>query len=618
MPTVSFCASIPILVSLLGQFFMIGRKVDKLVVDAFIGLFFLTFSVVLFILLMVFMAKFIEDLMGKDLGYDVVGKIFFYFSMTLVPQALPLAMLLSSLMAFGNLGEHNELTAIKGIGIPLTRTLMPIGTFAVLLTVVAYLFNNYIVPEVNLQAYRLLYDARQKEPTLDFPEGAFHNGIPNWSIYIGKKHPDGERIEDIYIYDHTRNMGNTDLISARRGVMRTIGNNQYLYLEVEDGYRFSQQYVQDGSGRKSLVRDRFETATFTFDLAFMQMDETPEELFRTNRYMMNISQLQAEADSLYAQADTLAQEFSNRSHSYFDYIFKEFKEEPQDQQKASNLSGDYIQDSATVQMQTSSATIDPIPLKKDDKKKKLSKEERKKQKLNQTTQLSTVIIADSTTKKPNNNTQKIDSKPQQQQANTLLEQLGNEVDKRKLQSRLPDNKWLAPDEIEAGYTPNSIAWSEFEQKNMVERARDRANNIRTFATSQYERINSLNRNARRALIEKNKRYTYAISCFAMFLIGAPLGAIIKKGGLGMPVLVSIGFFMLFYVLSITGDKWAREQVVSIWLGSWVANIVLFTIGLFFLQQARKDSRLFETDSYLVLWDKLKKRLGKGNASPKVS
>jgi lipopolysaccharide export system permease protein len=594
------------------------KKVDKLIIEAFLGLFFLTFSVVLFILLMVFMSKYIEDLMGKDLGYDVLGQILFYFSMTLVPQALPLAMLLSSLMAFGNLGEHNELTAVKGIGISLTRVLRPIGLFAVVLTFIAYLFNNYIVPEVNLKAYRLLYDARQKEPTLDFPEGAFHNGIPNWSIYIGKKHPDGEHIEDIFIYDHTRNLGNTDLIAARKGVMRNIGNNQFLQLQVEDGYRFSEQYSQDG--KRAFVRDKFDKADFMFDLAFMQMDETPEELFRSNRLTMNINQLQNEADSLQRQADTLASEFSLRSHSYFDYIFKSEqnkKEITLAQRDTANATFESTQIADSIRrahegkaqaQQTQNQTQKDRPklekntpkISRDSLKRRFSfrdntKLNPKKQLIQEQTQ------ADIT--KPNLSPTNFEAIKKQ----SLSERLGKKLNKDSVRLKVPEALWLAPDEIPEGYTPLSVQWSAFERKNIVERARDRAKNIRAFATSQYERVDTLHRNSRRALLEKNKRYTYAIACFAMFLIGAPLGAIIKKGGLGMPVLVSIGFFMLFYVLSITGDKWARESVVSIWFGSWIANIVLFTVGLVFLVQARNDSRLFDADAYFVFFDRVKNK-----------
>ncbi|WP_027001774.1 LptF/LptG family permease [Hugenholtzia roseola] len=595
------------------------KKVDKLIIDAFIGLFFLTFSVVLFILLMVFMSKYIEDLMGKDLGYDVLGQILFYFSMTLVPQALPLAMLLSSLMAFGNLGEHNELTAIKGIGISLTRVLRSIGLFAIVLTFVAYLFNNYIVPEVNLKAYRLLYDARQKEPTLDFPEGAFHNGIPNWSIYIGKKHPDGEHIEDIFIYDHTRNLGNTDLIAARKGVMRNIGNNQFLQLQVEDGYRFSEQYSQDG--KKAFVRDKFDKADFMFDLAFMQMDETPEDLFHSNRLTMNINQLQSEADSLQRQADTLAAEFSLRSHSYFDYIFKSEqnkKEITLAQRDTSSAAfestqiADSIRKAHQTQQDTQAQQAQTTEIKKPNKTSaKISRDSLKRRfsfrdgkKLNpKKNQIQKQTQTDSTKSTAALSPTDFEAIKNQ----SLSERLGKNTNKDSVRLKAPEAIWLAPEQIPEGYTPLSVQWSAFERKNMIERARDRAKNIRAFATSQYERINTLNRNSRRALLEKNKRYTYAIACFAMFLIGAPLGAIIKKGGLGMPVLVSIGFFMLFYVLSITGDKWARESVVSIWFGSWIANIVLFTIGLIFLFQARNDSRLFDTDAYFVFWDKVKSR-----------
>ncbi|MEM6299021.1 MAG: LptF/LptG family permease, partial [Bacteroidota bacterium] len=189
-------------------FLVMLRKTDKLVLQSFFGLFFLTFSVVLFILLMVFMSRYFDDMIGKDLGVTVLARLFFYFTLTLIPQALPLAILLSSLMAFGNLGEHNELTALKSLGIPLTRLLIPIGIFAAIISVSAFFFNNYAIPEINLKAYQLLYDVKKKKPALDFTEGTFYNGLKGWSIRIDKKTGEnGRDLEGVMIYDHRKNNG---------------------------------------------------------------------------------------------------------------------------------------------------------------------------------------------------------------------------------------------------------------------------------------------------------------------------------------------------------------------------------------------------------------------------
>ena len=208
------------------------KKIDKLVIKSFVGPFLLTFVVVVFILLTQYMLKYFDDFVGKGLGAEVFAELLFYFSINMTPVALPLAVLLSSLMTFGNLGEHFELTAIKGAGISLTRALRPLFFFVTLISIVAFLSNNFVVPKANLKAYSLLYDIKQKKPALDIQEGVFYGGIPNFKIKINKKFPDGETIKDVIIYDHSTGLGNRDVILADSGKMYTIKNDRYLMLEL--------------------------------------------------------------------------------------------------------------------------------------------------------------------------------------------------------------------------------------------------------------------------------------------------------------------------------------------------------------------------------------------------
>ncbi len=179
------------------------KKLDKLILKAFFGPFILTFAVVEFILLTQYMLKYLDELVGKNLGGEVFGELLFYFSINMAPVALPLAVLLSSLMTFGTLGEHNELTAIKTSGITLTRILRPVFIAVSFITVGAFFFNNNVVPKANLKAYSLLWDIRQKKPAMNFKEGAFYNGIPGYSIKVNKKMNDGQTLGDVMIYDHS-------------------------------------------------------------------------------------------------------------------------------------------------------------------------------------------------------------------------------------------------------------------------------------------------------------------------------------------------------------------------------------------------------------------------------
>ncbi|WP_375561119.1 LptF/LptG family permease [Bernardetia sp. OM2101] len=607
------------------------KKIDKLVAHSFFGLFFLTFSVVLFILLMVFMSKYFEDLVGKDLGAEVFAELFFYFSLTLVPQALPLAILLASLMAFGNMGEHNELTAIKGCGISLIRILMPVGLFAIFLTGVAYIFNDRIVPEVNLKAFRLLYDVRQKEPTLDFPEGSFYNGLPGWSIRIGEKVKGTDSLKDLIIYDHRSARGNTDVIIADKGLMVNKKDEQILEFQVENGYRYSEQLTNGGRDKNAFMRDKFEQATFNFDLSFLQMNETSEELFTQNRYMMTVAQLDAEADSLLQDAKAVEEENAKRARSYFDYtFFVDFEKERLAQraqqektqaeikkEKADSLNKLFERPDSTQNISSNKSNQDASNtiLKTDSAKRKAMDSLKLFTKANQILQnkkdssTNKGIIASSTNgMRPNN------------ASSTFLKNRtyqGEGSDYTTIYDTTQEIKTTVPnaldglDTIDWQNLPDTItlANQNFSEKSIeviMDRALTKVRNMRSFAKTNGERIERFEYDSRRALLEKNKRLSLAVACFIMFLIGAPLGAIIKKGGLGVPVLISIVFFILFYIMTITGDKWAREQIISIFAGSWAANMLLLVFGIIFLLQARADSRLFEMDAYIVFFGKIKR------------
>lgn len=615
------------------------KKIDKLVAHSFFGLFFLTFSVVLFILLMVFMSKYFEDLVGKDLGADVFAELFFYFSLTLVPQALPLAILLASLMAFGNMGEHNELTAVKGCGISLIRILMPVGLFAIFLTGVAYIFNDRIVPEVNLKAFRLLYDVRQKEPTLDFPEGSFYNGLPGWSIRIGEKMKGTDSLKDLIIYDHRSARGNTDVIIADKGLMINKQGEQILEFRVENGNRYSEQLSNGGRDKNAFVRDRFEQATFNFDLSFLQMGETSEELFTQNRYMMTVAQLDAEADSLLMDAKEVEEENATRARSYFDYTFfvdfererlaqraeQEKKQEEMKKARADSLNKVFEKDDSTIIADNNAYNRQEDTT--------IGLTEAQKQKAMDSLKFQTNKNTTITTNKTNSN--QLDSTTSKTSGTIVspsTETLPNNARSKFLQGRIYQgtevdytNNDSIQDQMNASI-PNmldgldtidwknlsdtiTVANQNFSDKSIeviMDRALTKVRNMRSFAHTNGERIERFEYDSRRALLEKNKRLSLAVACFIMFLIGAPLGAIIKKGGLGVPVLISIVFFILFYIMTITGDKWAREKVISIFMGSWAANMLLLVFGIIFLLQARADSRLFEIDAYVVFFSKIKR------------
>ncbi|MBD1396017.1 LptF/LptG family permease [Pontibacter sp. JH31] len=466
------------------------KKLDKLIIRSFAGPFLLTFAVVEFILLTQYMLKYLDELVGKDLGSEVFAELLFYFSINMAPIALPLAVLLSALMTFGTLGEHHELTAIKTSGIALPRILRPVSFLVVSLAIGAFFFNNYVVPKANLKAYSLLWDIRQKKPSMNFKEGAFYNGLPGYSIKINEKLNDGKSLRDIMIYDHSKGGNNTTVILADSGRMYTEHDDNYLVLELFRG----QTYVDQNNGgfrnsSEQFVREKFDASKIIFSLSSFNLDRTREELFSDNKMMKDIDQLNSVTDSL--------RRYKARETAMY------------------------------------APNVDPFYM--------------------------------------------------YFKADTGDVKNGIKFNEKVLEKE----KELAPLNVDVLLVAST-----------------KARNVKSFTSGYLERVNTLARDANNYEIEIWRKYTQSAAIIIMFLIGAPLGAIIKKGGLGVPVIISIIFFIIMYVLGILGEKWAREGLIPVSVGMWGANAILFPIGLFFLYQARNDSSLLEVD----FWRKLMTRL----------
>lgn len=457
------------------------KKLDKLIIGAFLGPFVLTFVVVVFILLTQYLLKYLEDLVGKGLGFTVYTELIFYFSINMVPVAFPLAVLLSSLMTFGNLGEHHELTALKSSGISFVRMLSPLFFIVIGFTISAFYFNNTIVPKANLKAFSLLYDIRQKKPSLDFREGVFYDGLPGYRVKISKKFPDGKTLKGVMIYDHRSGRGNTDLVMADSGIMQVFNQDKYLSLELFNGKSYSESSDDPNFNSEKFIRNNFKRSKMIFSLASFDLSRTKEELFSSNKLMKNIKELNNDIDSLKKEYIYVKSNIENNIKPFYNYYL--------------------------------------IPKSK-----------------------STISLQDSAFK---------------------------EV--RKADSVVSENDKLL----------------------ILNRALNQARSLKAFTSSYVDRMEFIDKETRVFQIEKYKKFTQSLAVLIMFLIGAPLGAIIKKGGFGVPVLISIVFFIVFYILSIMGEKWAKEGMIPIPYGMWAANILLLPIGFYFLLKAKNDSRLFE-------------------------
>lgn len=506
------------------------KKIDKLIFSSFYGPFILTFLVVVFILLNIHMLRYFDDIIGKDLGLGIIGTLLFYFAIFNTPAALPLAVLMSSLITFGNLGEHFELTAVKSLGISLTRALFPIALAVSLITGFAFYTGNYLVPKAALEAYSLLYDIKQKKPALDLREGAFTSSIPDISIKVSDRLPDGKTIRGVIIYDHRGKAGNKEVIVADSGRMFTMLNDQYLKLELFNGYRYS-----DGSGSlditgrqeaETMTKTKFKENIMVFDLSSFSLMRTDKKWFQGNRIMRNLSELDVDMDSI------------------------------RDDQNKQRLNLYEVNDAIFHYHQKKDTLILPSEL--SDLKRKKDTVGWNNKKLRTTAKI----------KRPRRLYMSLKTYP-----DSIVQ--------------LSDSLLNHP--------------STYDISGALGIARSASGHIVNYNSQ----ISALQDEYKIFQIQWHKILANAVACMAMFLIGAPLGAIIKKGGLGMPTLASILFFIMFYVISLLGEKWAKQGIVPVPVGMWMANAVLFLIGFAFLRQARRDARLFESDFYSVVWDKLK-------------
>ncbi|AFL85279.1 putative permease [Belliella baltica DSM 15883] len=589
------------------------KKLDKLILGSFIGPFLLTFIVVDFILLTVNMLRYFDEIFGKGLDFVVYLELISYFLISISPMALPLAVLLSSLMTFGNLGEHFELTAIKSSGISLLRALRPIGIFVVILSFLAFLSNNYLVPKVNLKTFSLLYDIRMKSPALDIKEGVFYSGIPTYSIKVNKK-LDEVRLVDLIIYDHSEGRGNVNVILADSGRMEPFFNESYMSMTLYNGISYKESRDRRASYNKpqDFTRTKFSENQIIFNLESFQMNRTSEDQWSNNRSIKNIGQLKVGLDSMSSEINRMIfTNFASSQSSYPFYTRNRNFEIPEEVIKKKKYD-----DSVRIE------------------RKKLFE---KNDSLKTTDEQIALAISDGSNL--NFDTIKLDSStlmPLTDVGANFDDNLANEIAEANPSYRKSDSinqgrqfeidsiysRKIATKELpirpksDLPSKPTEFTESQrmridsiIEKNNYRSRSATVAlNNARTlknaFNRKVFE-INEVEREYRRYQIAWYQKYTTAFACIVMFMIGAPLGAIIKKGGLGMPVLVSIIFFIIYYMLTITGEKWGKEGMANTLFGTWFSILVLIPIGLFFLKQARKDARLFEMEVYTDFYKKVK-------------
>ncbi len=478
------------------------KKLDLLLLKSAIGPFIMTFFIALFVLIMQFLWKYIDDLVGKGLETSIVAELIFYASASVVPLALPIAVLLTSIMTFGSLGEHYELVAFKSAGVSLFRIMRPLLFSAIGLTIAAFLFANYLLPRANLKFATLLWSVHKQRPALNIKPGIFYNGIEGYVLRVSDKDEGGKTIKDIIIYDHKDARGNTRVIMAEKGEMYSTPDERFLVFRLFNGTQYEEpQPTPQKRLDHEFMRTYFSQYEMYMDLSNFDFNKADEGMFKTNQRMLNFAQLVHIADSLKAVD---AQKLVGKSATQ-------------------DLPG----------FMTALRTLPPNPV---------------------FTPFAAATHNDSTT--------------------------AVAADTATLQSLLFAVPMSATDRLKLiQNTKSNVQSTKF---SLLSRQGDAAGNKKRIM---------------RYMVEANSRVVYSVACLLLFLVGAPLGAIIRRGGLGMPLVVAILFFILFHVLTTIGKKFAEEYALSPFQGMWLSTAVLLPIGAFLTYKAMRDSALLNWDIY---------------------
>lgn len=470
-----------------------------MIIGAFTGPLLITFVIVLFILVMQFLWKYVDDLMGKGLEWYVLLELMTYATASFVPLALPLAILLASIMTLGGLGENSELVPMRSAGMGLLRILFPLVVFVSGLATASYFFSNNILPVANLRFHSLLWDVTRKKPALNLQPGIFYNGIDGFSIRAMQKDQDGT-LHDVLIYDHrTPFQGNRTVLRARKGTMQRSKAGEYLLLILEDGHFYDERSPAKDRGKYPLMRGTFRVDEIRLDLTGLGLDRTDRDLFKDHYKMLSSAQLEIGMDSLQRQ-------FGKRTEEQRDHLANGFaiirKNAPHPglllndtlRPTTEDLTGEQLRNSHEVAMNMVRSNI------------------------------------------------------------SFLDQTANERESREEQ-------------------------------------------IARFG------------------IEWHRKRMLALACLIFFFIGAPLGAIIRKGGMGLPVVFAIIFFLIFHIVSFSTEKLVISGAFGPWPGMWVSSMVLIPIAALLTWKATTDSPLFDADAYYRGWERFRSWFRRGHAHP---
>ena len=537
------------------------KKIDLLLAKSFIAPFIATFCIGLFVLIMQFLWVYIDDIIGKGTGMLVMLELIGYLSVSLVPTALPIAILISSVMIMGNLAEHYELAALKSAGVPLLRIMGPLIVISFGVMMLSFFCSNYVIPVANLKFKSRLYDIKRQKPMLSLETGVFNDDFRNMIIHIGDKDADNRTIYDVLIYDHNSyNNKKVSVITASKGEMFTTADKKFFVMDLFDGTQYNETKVnpdkkktKDKTKNYPFVRTSFKEWRKVFDLGEFDMRETDQELFQNNYTMLSAAQLRIAIDSIDSELDRRWDKYHN--HIYRNYHF---------------LKDSIIQKDNTV---TKNPDLTEQGFTKPNIQQKINVDNAQSPKNKKETPLS-VKPKKVNTKTPRVTPKYVGSIPTQKSLDSL-----------------------------AQYTSFLETFIKKDKDAISRRLSSSLHSLANESQSSNISISSKTESRVKHIFELNNKYSMAVVCMIFLFIGAPMGAIIRKGGFGYPILVAIFFFVLFIIMGIFFKKVAESNTLPALLAAWMPCAILFPLGLLLTSRAMNDSKL-------INWELIRDRLNR--------
>lgn len=524
------------------------KKIDKFLIASFIPPFVVTFFVAIFVLMMQFLWLYIDDIIGKGVGIGVLLQLIGYLSISLFPLALPIATLISSVMVMGNLAEHYELSSLKSAGVPLLRIMAPLMFCGLIISGFSYVCSNYLVPIANLKYKSKLYDIRKAKPALSIEAGIFNDDFQNIIIYVGDKDNQTNMLKDLKIYDHRNDKGKYVATFSDYGELSNSASANYLILDLKDGYQY-QEGVSKKKDSYPFIRTKFKSWKKVFDLSEFNLKLTDEDLFKSHRSMIS-------HDLLLESIDSLHNKFVDKENQLHGQMLKNFQ---------------YYKEEGNDLL--------------------LSVQKKKEVAQNENEFVDTLVNSSKEIRKA----QTAVHKRRAEQAKSSSKPIG--------QAKVFELKQVI-DRPLSEYNGILETFEDHKQWSLVSRTRTSTRRLESQFTNGLKALFTIGVQRAKHIYEYHNRFSMALICLVFLFIGAPMGAIVRKGGFGYPILIAIIYFMVYVILRITFENMAEEIVLPGWLAAWLPAFILFPIGVFLTIKAMNDSKVLDFDKYIAFFKRL--------------